>query len=63
MKALDLLNTEGTEAGNYFDAILTIGIKGQKALQVKQLFAMERMYENWNDWRVRLGVWLIGKTN
>ena len=27
-----------------------------------QLFAMERMYKNWNDWRVRLGVWLIRRT-
>ena len=63
MRTLDLLSTKEMGANSYFDAELTIGIKGQKALQVKQLFAMERMYENWNDWRVRLGVWLIERTN
>lgn len=47
---------------DYWDAELRIGINGQTGLQVKQLFAMERMYKNWNDWRVRLGVWLIRRT-
>ena len=61
MKNFDLLNTE--ETPNKFHKVkLTIGINGQKALQVGQLFAMERMFKNWNDWRVRLAVWLIRKT-
>lgn len=47
---------------DYWDAELRIGINGQTGLQVKQLFTMERMYKNWNDWRVRLGVWLIRRT-
>lgn len=41
---------------------LTIGVNGQTGLEVRQLFAMERMYKNWNDWRVKLGVWLIRRT-
>lgn len=47
---------------DYWDAELRIGINGQTGLQVKQWFTMERMYKNWNDWRVRLGVWLIRRT-
>jgi len=47
---------------DYFDAELRIGIKGQTGLQVGQLFAMSRMYKHWNDWRVRIGVWLIQRT-
>ena len=47
---------------DYWDAELRIGINGQTGLQVIQLFTMERMYKNWNDWRVRLGVWLIRRT-
>jgi hypothetical protein len=51
MKNFDLLNTEETP-NEFHKAKLTIGINGQKALQVGQLFAMERMFKNWNDWRV-----------
>lgn len=47
---------------DYWDAELRIGINGQTGIQVKQWFTMERMYKNWNDWRVRLGVWLIRRT-
>lgn len=47
---------------DYWDAELRIGINGQTGLQVKQFFTMERMYKNWSDWRVRLGVWLISRT-
>lgn len=47
---------------DYWDAELRICINGQTGLQVKQWFTMERMYKNWNDWRVRLGVWLIRRT-
>ena len=47
---------------DYWDAELRIGINGQTGLQVKQFFAMVKMYKNWNDWRVRLGVWLIHRT-
>lgn len=61
MKNFDLLNTEETP-NEFHKAKLTIGINGQKALQVGQLFAMERMFKNWNDWRVKLAVWLIRKT-
>jgi len=46
----------------YWDAELRIGINGQTRLRVRQLSAMYRMYKNWNDWRVRLGVWLIRRT-
>jgi hypothetical protein len=45
-----------------WDAELRMDINGQTGLQVKQFFTMERMYKNWNDWRVRLGVWLIRRT-
>lgn len=61
MKNFDLLNTEETP-NDFHKVKLTIGINGQKALEVGQLFAMERMFKNWNDWRVRLAVWLIRKT-
>lgn len=47
---------------DYWDAELRMGINGQTGLQTKQLFTMERMYKNWNDWRVKLGVWLIRRT-
>jgi len=47
---------------DYWDAELRMGIKGQTGLQAKQLFTMERMYKNWNDWRVKLGVWMIRRT-
>jgi hypothetical protein len=58
MKQFDLLETKETP-NKHHKTELTIGINGQNALQVRQLFAMERMYKNWNDWRVKLGVWLI----
>lgn len=61
MRQFDLLNTEKTPTKHH-KAELTIGINGQTALQVGQLFAMERMYKNWNDWKVKLGVWLIRRT-
>lgn len=47
---------------DYWDAELRFGINGQTGLQVRQLFTMERMYKNWNDWRVKLAVWLIGRS-
>lgn len=62
MKNFDLLNTEEAPS-EFHEAKLTIGISGQKALQVGQLFAMERMFKNWNDWRVKLAVWLIRRTD
>ena len=61
MKQFDLLETKETP-NKYHKTELTIGINGQTGLQVRQLFAMERMYKNWNDWRVKLGVWLIRRT-
>ena len=60
-KQFDLLETKETP-NKYHKTELTIGINGQTGLQVRQLFAMERMYRNWNDWRVKLGVWLIRRT-
>jgi|GEM_PF-1900846 len=57
----DLLCTEETP-NKYHKTELTIGINGQKALLTAQLFTMARMYKNWNDWRVKLGVWLIKRT-
>ncbi len=48
---------------DYWDAELRMAINGQQGLQVKQLFTMERMYKNWSDWRVKLAVWIIEKTN
>ena len=62
MRNFDLLNTEETPTKHH-KTELTIGINGQSGLQVGQLFTMERMYKNWNDWRVRLAVWLIRKTD
>ena len=61
MRNFDLLNTQET-SNKHHKTELTIGINGQNALQVGQLFAMEKMYKNWNDWRVKLGVWLIRRT-
>ena len=61
MRQFDLLNTEETLTKHH-KTELTIGINGQDALQVRQLFAMEIMYKNWSDWRVKLGVWLIRRT-
>ena len=31
-------------------------------MELLTMFAMERMYKNCNDWRVKLGVWLIRRT-
>jgi len=61
MRNFDLLDTIETPKKHH-KTELTIGINGQTGLQVRQLFAMERMYKNWNDWRVKLGVWLIRRT-
>lgn len=62
-REMSLLDTEEIPLyTSYFDAKLTFGIRQQKALTVKQLFTIERLYKNWDDWRVRLAVWLIGKT-
>ena len=61
MRQFDLLDTNETPTKHH-KTELTIGINGQNGLQVGQLFAMERMYKNWNDWRVKLGVWLIRRT-
>ena len=61
MRQFDLLNTEETPT-RYHKTELTIGINGQTGLQAGQLFTMERMYKNWSDWRVKLGVWLIRRT-
>lgn len=47
---------------DYWDAELRMAINGQRGLQAKQLFTMERMYKNWADWRVKLAVWLIQRT-
>ena len=57
-----LLNTKTTAANDFFDAELTIGIKGQEALNVKQLFAIERLYRNWDNPLIKLAVWIIYKT-
>jgi len=61
MRQMDLLKTTKTPT-KYHKTELTIGINGQKGLQARQLFTMERMYKNWGDWRVKLGVWLIRRT-
>lgn len=47
---------------DYWDAELRMAINGQTGLQAKQLFTMKRMYKNWGDWRVKLAVWLIQRT-
>lgn len=47
----------------YYEAEYTFGIKGQKCLTPKQLEVIKKLYNNWGDWRVRLAVWLIGKTS
>lgn len=53
MRQFDLLHTKETPTKHH-KTELTIGINGQTGLQVRQLFAMEKMYKNWNDWRVKL---------
>lgn len=60
-REIGLLSTEKSQI-KCFDAELKFGIKGQEALTVKQLFAIERLYKNWNDWRVRIAVVLIRQT-
>ena len=47
---------------DYWDTELRIAINGQTGLEANQLFTIERMYKNWSDWRVKLGVWLIQMT-
>lgn len=61
IREFNLLETEETPT-KYHKTELIIGINGQRGLQVRQLFTMEKMYKNWNDWRVKLGAWLIGRT-
>ena len=61
MKNFDLLNTIETP-NDYHKVKLIIGINRQKALEIRQLFAMERMFKKWNDWRIKLAVWLIRRT-
>jgi hypothetical protein len=61
IRQFDLLNTEETPEEHH-KIKLTIGINGQTGLYTRQLFTMERMYNNWSDWRVKLGVWLIRRT-
>ena len=61
MRQFDLLNTKETPTKHH-KTELTIGINGQTGLQARQLFTMERMYKHWGDWRVKLGVWLIRRT-
>lgn len=60
-RRMALLDTENNKE-SCWDAELRFGIDGQTALQARQLFAMQTMYKNWNNWRVRLGVWLIRST-
>lgn len=58
---MGLLETTN-HSNDYWDAELRIGIKGQKALQVRQCFTMERMFINWDSWLVKIAVWLIRKS-
>ena len=43
-------------------AQLTIQIIEKNALTCKQLFSIERLFKNWNNWKIRLTVWIINKT-
>ena len=58
-RAMGLL---GTSSHEYYDAELKIAINGQSALSVKQLFTIERLYVHWDNWKIKLAVWLISKT-
>lgn len=65
-KQMGLLSTKRgryISKNNYWEAEIKFGIKGQDALTVSQAFAIERLYKNWDDWRIKLAVWIIGKTN
>lgn len=60
---IGLLETDDQQPkGSYFDSVLKFGIKGQKALTVSQCFTIEKLFKNWSDWRVKVAVWLISKT-
>jgi hypothetical protein len=61
IRDLQLLDTLEADY-RFYDAELVFGIKGQKALTVGQMVAMEKMYINWNKWTIKLAVWLISKT-
>ena len=61
IRDLQLLDT--LEADHrFYDAELVFGIKGQKALTVCQMVAIEKMYINCNKWTIKLAFWLISKT-
>jgi hypothetical protein len=62
-RRFDLIDTKRLVKSEFdWDAILEIGISGQDALNVKQLYTMERLFKNQKDWRIKLAIWLIGKT-
>ena len=61
IRDLQLLDTSESDH-RFYDAELLFGIKGQKALTVGQMVAMQKMYINWNNWIIKLAVWLIKKT-
>ncbi len=62
IRDLQLLNTKKLN-DKFFDSELTIVIKGQKALTVGQLVSINKMFINWDNWIIKLAVWLISKTN
>ena len=62
-RRFDLIETKRQPESQFnWDAVLEIGISGQDALTVKQLFTMERLFKNQKDWKVKLAIWLIGRT-
>lgn len=62
-REIGLLETTKPDYRNsYWDAELRVGIKGQTALQTIQWTTITKMYKNWDNWKIRLAVWLIGKT-
>lgn len=62
-RRFDLLETKRQPESQFnWDAILEIGISGQDALTVNQLFTMERLFKNQKDWRVKVATWLIRRT-
>ncbi len=62
-RRFDLIETKRQPESQFnWDAVLEIGISGQDALTVKQLFTMERLFKNQKDWRIKLATWLIRRT-
>ena len=59
---LETIKGSPENPSHYWDSELRIGLIGQNALSVQQWFCIERLYKNWDNWKIKLAVWLIKTT-